>query len=45
MKIFDKFSNKNVGKPGLTRLWGGGAQSICPINAGNPASQFFLGIY
>ncbi|MDR1289202.1 MAG: hypothetical protein LBJ77_02305 [Holosporales bacterium] len=29
MKICSKFANKNVGKPGSTRLWGGGAPLSC----------------
>ncbi|MDR1288923.1 MAG: hypothetical protein LBJ77_00815 [Holosporales bacterium] len=34
MKIFNKFATKNVGKPGLTRLWGGGAAWLLYLTIG-----------
>jgi hypothetical protein len=30
MKIFNQFANKNVGKPGVMRRWGGGAPLVPP---------------
>ncbi|MDR1289024.1 MAG: hypothetical protein LBJ77_01370 [Holosporales bacterium] len=31
MKIFNKFANKNAGKPGVFRRWGGGLLSLYPL--------------